>query len=369
MVDGTKAANKDPKTALTATSCRAEEPARRERQPGRQVLHLRRQALAHRHGHRTRQGAGLVRRQAGRARQGIVAEVESAWAPAHRLRRPRQRHTTLFLDSQVVKWNVGRRSRSTKGDKNAKYVVDRIDVHYQPATSTPRSETKAADGGSWPWAASSRRTASCRWARCTRERQIIDISGEKMVLLADHPVRGEPHDFIIFKRDLGQAQTGLRWTSRRWPSRTRRNRGVFRNGKKVTVKLTSQAPAFSLREFKVKKGDEVTLILTNLDKVEGPDARLRDPEVQHQLRREPAGDEVGHLPADQPGRVLVLLLALLPRAAPGDAYAHDRRGLTPRCRWPRPRGCIDRAAGGASNRACTLRQFSHVVRAFCAAPL
>jgi nitrous-oxide reductase len=44
--------------------------------------------------------------------------------------------------------------------------------------------------------------------------------------------------------------------------------GVTRNGKKVTVKITSQAPAFSLREFKVKKGDEVTLILTNLDKVE-----------------------------------------------------------------------------------------------------
>ena len=43
---------------------------------------------------------------------------------------------------------------------------------------------------------------------------------------------------------------------------------VIRNGKKVTVKLISQAPAFSQTEFKLKKGDEVTLILTNLDKVE-----------------------------------------------------------------------------------------------------
>ncbi|HHW63483.1 MAG TPA: TAT-dependent nitrous-oxide reductase, partial [Rhodocyclaceae bacterium] len=44
--------------------------------------------------------------------------------------------------------------------------------------------------------------------------------------------------------------------------------GVFRDGNKVTVKIASQAPAYSLREFNVKQGDEVTIILTNLDKVE-----------------------------------------------------------------------------------------------------
>jgi nitrous-oxide reductase len=43
---------------------------------------------------------------------------------------------------------------------------------------------------------------------------------------------------------------------------------VERKGKKVTVYLTSQAPTFGLREWRVKKGDEVTIILTNLDKVE-----------------------------------------------------------------------------------------------------
>ncbi|MGE8357670.1 MAG: cupredoxin domain-containing protein, partial [Microvirgula sp.] len=43
---------------------------------------------------------------------------------------------------------------------------------------------------------------------------------------------------------------------------------IERNGNKVTIYLASQAPAYSMREFKVKQGDEVTIILTNHDKVE-----------------------------------------------------------------------------------------------------
>jgi nitrous-oxide reductase len=43
---------------------------------------------------------------------------------------------------------------------------------------------------------------------------------------------------------------------------------VERNGKKVMVYMTSQAPNYSLQEIKVKLGDEVTITLTNHDKVE-----------------------------------------------------------------------------------------------------
>jgi nitrous-oxide reductase len=94
--------------------------------------------------------------------------------------------------------------------------------------------------------------------------QLIDISGEKMVLMADHPVRGEPHDFIIFKRDLLKPKQVYDLDDSPLAIKDPKESGVTRNGKKVTVKITSQAPAFSLREFTVKKGDEVTLILTNL---------------------------------------------------------------------------------------------------------
>mgnify|MGYP001316103250 CR=1 FL=1 len=201
----------------------------------------------------------------------IVSEVEVGLGPLHTAFDGRgNAYTTLFLDSQVVKWNVEAAIKFHGGDKSAKYVVDRIDVHYQPGhINASQSETIAADGKYL--------AVGCKFSKDRflpvgplhpENEQLIDISGDKMVLLADHPVRGEPHDFIIFKRDLLKPKQVYNLDDFPLAIKDSKESGVFRNGKKVTVKMTSLAPAFSLREFKVKKGDEVTLILTNLDKIE-----------------------------------------------------------------------------------------------------
>ena len=201
----------------------------------------------------------------------IVAEVELGLGPLHTAFDGRgNAYTTLFLDSQVVKWNVEAAIKFHAGDKSAKYVVDRIDVQYQPGhLNASQSETRAADGKYL--------AVGCKFSKDRflpvgplhpENEQFIDISGDKMVLLADHPVRGEPHDFIIFKRDLLKPKQVYNLDEFPLATKDPKDSGVVRNGKKVTVRLTSQAPAFSLREFKVKKGDEVTLILTNLDKIE-----------------------------------------------------------------------------------------------------
>ncbi|WP_040011264.1 TAT-dependent nitrous-oxide reductase [Cupriavidus sp. HMR-1] len=201
----------------------------------------------------------------------IVAEVELGLGPLHTAFDGRgNAYTTLFLDSQIVKWNVDSAIKFHKGDKSAKYVVDRLDVQYQPGhLSASQSETMAADGKFL--------AVGCKFSKDRflpvgplhpENEQFIDISGEKMMLLQDHPVRSEPHDFIIFKRELLHPKQVYALDDFPLAIKDPKESGVFRNGKKVTVKITSQAPAFSLREFKLKKGDEVTLILTNLDKIE-----------------------------------------------------------------------------------------------------
>jgi nitrous-oxide reductase len=201
----------------------------------------------------------------------IVAEVEIGLGPLHTTYDGRgNAFTTLFLDSQIVKWNIDAAIKFHAGDKNVKYVVDRIDVHYQPGhISADMGETKEA-GGQFL-------AVGCKFSKDRflpvgplhpENEQLIDIRGEKMKMLADHPVYPEPHDFIIVKRE--KVKTKQVFNVDDFPNAVKdaKDSGVFREGNKVTVKLVSQAPAYSLRDFKLKKGDEVTIILTNLDKVE-----------------------------------------------------------------------------------------------------
>lgn len=271
VVDGTRAANPDPKTALTCYVPVPKNPhgvnaspdgkyfiCSGKLSPTATVIELS-QVLAYFDG------------TLDDLKKAIVAEVELGLGPLHTAFDGRGNgFTTLFLDSQVVKWNIDQAIKFYAGDKNAKYVVDRVDVHYQPGhINASMSETKEADGQFLG--------VGCKFSKDRflpvgplhpENEQLIDIRGEKMKLLADHPVYPEPHDFIIVKRD--KIKTRQVYNVDDFPNATKdpKDSGVTRNGNRVTVRLVSQAPAYSLREFKVKKGDEVTLILTNLDKVE-----------------------------------------------------------------------------------------------------
>ncbi|EEG10356.1 Nitrous-oxide reductase [Pseudogulbenkiania ferrooxidans 2002] len=271
VVDGTKAANADPKTALTAYVPVPKNPhgvnaspdakyfiCAGKLSPTATVIELEK-VLAWFDG------------KLDDIKKTIAAEVELGLGPLHTAFDGRgNAYTTLFLDSQMVKWNVAEAIKFYGGDKNAKYVVDRLDVQFQPGhTNASMSETREADG---QWLA-----VGCKFSKDRflpvgplhpENEQLVDISGDKMIHVADHPVYSEPHDFIIVKRDKIKTRQVYNLDDFPLALKDPKESRVERHGNKVTIHLASQAPAYSLREFKVKKGDEVTVILTNLDKVE-----------------------------------------------------------------------------------------------------
>ena len=204
-------------------------------------------------------------------RDSVIAEPEIGLGPLHTAFDGRgNAYTTLFLDSQIVKWNVAKAIAQFKGDKSSAPVLDRIDVHYQPGHGyTSMGETKEADGKFFN---SGNKFSKDRFLPVgplhVETEQLIDISGDKMKLIHDHTAYPEPHDAIIVRRDI--IKTKQTYTMAEFPHATKdfKESRVERKGNKVTVHMASVAPMYSLQEFTVKRGDEVTIILTNLDTVE-----------------------------------------------------------------------------------------------------
>lgn len=205
------------------------------------------------------------------ARDCVIAEPELGLGPLHTAFDGRgNAFTTLFLDSQVVKWNIDAAIKAAQGDKSAQYVVDRLDVFYQPGhLNASMSETREADGKYL--------SVGCKFSKDRflpvgplhpENEHIIDISGEKMVLLADHPVYPEPHDFVIMRADIIQSRKVYELESFPLAVKTTQDARVERKGNKVTAYIASVAPMFTPNEIHAKKGDEVTVIVTNHDKVE-----------------------------------------------------------------------------------------------------
>jgi nitrous-oxide reductase len=271
VIDGRKAANKDPKTSLVCYVPVGKNPhgvnispdgkyfvCSGKLSPTATVVDI---SLLH------KWFDGGVEKE----RDTVVAEPEIGLGPLHTGFDGRgNAYTSLFLDSQLVKWNIEKAIAHFKGDKNAKFIVDRLDVHYQPGHGfASMGETKEADG---KYFNSGNKFSKDRFLPVgplhPETEQLIDISGEKMRLIADHTAYPEPHDGIIVKRDL--VKTRKVYNMDEFPNavKTPEQAGIERKGNKVHVRMMSVAPAYSIPVIKVKKGDEVTLTLTNHDKVE-----------------------------------------------------------------------------------------------------
>ncbi|PHS57991.1 MAG: cytochrome C [Sulfurimonas sp.] len=198
----------------------------------------------------------------------LSRQVELGLGPLHNQYSniPGEIYTSLYVDSQVVKWNylTGK-------------VIDKQNVHYNIGHLCGM-EGKTADPQGKYIIALNKLTID-RFQPVgplhPQNHQLIDISGKTMDLLVDMPIPlGEPHQAVAIRAEklhpsvrykMGtNTRTGKIHVGKTLAGQER----IVREGKNVTIYATLVRSHINPERITVNKGDEVTIYMTNLERAQ-----------------------------------------------------------------------------------------------------
>ncbi len=175
-------------------------------------------------------------------------------------------YTSLYVDSQVVKWNY----------KTLK-VLDKENVHYNIGHLAGMEGKSADPQGKYIIALN--KLSIDRFQPVgplhPQNHQLIDISGKTMDLLVDMPIPlGEPHQAVAIR--ASKLHPAVRYPMGTNTKTGKIHRGktlagqerIERNGKHVTVYATLVRSHINPERITVNKGDKVTIHMTNLERAQ-----------------------------------------------------------------------------------------------------
>ena len=170
-------------------------------------------------------------------------------------------YTSFFISSEVVKWKLGTWE-----------VVDRVPTYYSvghlmiPGGGTMKPNPK--------YLVALNKITKDRYLptgpELAQSAQLYDISGDKMKLLLDFPTEGEPHYAqAILASKIKDRQVKfykLAESKAAHVSRSEKETGVSREGKKVHIRMTAIRSHFAPDNIEgVLVGDTVLFHITNLE--------------------------------------------------------------------------------------------------------
>ena len=195
----------------------------------------------------------------------IVAEPEVGLGPLHTTFDDRgNAFTSLFLDSQVVKWNI---DKAVKGAPD--YIVDRINVHYNIGHLQAVGGDSMHPAGDYLLALNklSKDQYLPVGPDLPENQEIIDISGEKMKMLASFPTPPEPHDATFLAASVLKPIVKQVYTPTDDAVAAGKESVVRTGPHSVAVNMTLIRSAYTPDSFEVREGDVVTMKVTNVETI------------------------------------------------------------------------------------------------------